>query len=184
MKHLPLLFVVATLFSVQYSYADTDSEPTQVELVAVLTGSDAGTVLKGQGVPVESGQPVRLPKVTTKSGRTAVVKVVREFPYPVDFDAAGIPTAFDTSNLGVTLTIKPYIVMRRINFSGNLSLVTVSGTADSNLEVPTICTSEKFFSGKAKSGEQIEFSTLSPSGGKVTLSLTFMLMDSQGRPVD
>jgi len=79
------------------------------------------------------------PKVTTKSGRKAVVRVVREFPYPTEFNppepppaatgggssgtivlSAGTitsqgvvtpstPTAFETRNLGVTLEVEPVV---------------------------------------------------------------------------
>ena len=78
------------------------------------------------------------PKVTTKSGRKAVVRVVREFPYPTEFSppepppattgggssttiipvgsiiSQGIvtpstPTAFETRNIGVTLEVEPII---------------------------------------------------------------------------
>ncbi|HEY6676627.1 MAG TPA: Amuc_1098 family type IV pilus outer membrane protein, partial [Terrimicrobium sp.] len=79
------------------------------------------------------------PKVTTKSGRKAIVRVAREFPYPTEFNApeppppstvSGLgstvgpppgsfvsqgvvtpstPTAFETRNLGVTLEVEPII---------------------------------------------------------------------------
>lgn len=76
------------------------------------------------------------PKVVSKSGRKAVVRVAREFPYPTEFNppeipeaqqgvslqnnASGIiavsgvvtpttPTAFETRNLGVTLEVLPQI---------------------------------------------------------------------------
>jgi general secretion pathway protein D len=78
------------------------------------------------------------PKVTTKSGRKAIVRVAREFPYPTEFNppeppppttgatgatvappagtfvSQGIvtpstPTAFETRNLGVTLEVEPII---------------------------------------------------------------------------
>jgi general secretion pathway protein D len=78
------------------------------------------------------------PKVTTKSGRKAIVRVAREFPYPTEFNppeppppttgitgtttgltpgtitSLGIvtpttPTAFETRNLGVTLEVEPII---------------------------------------------------------------------------
>ena len=78
------------------------------------------------------------PKVTTKSGRKAIVRVAREFPYPTEFNAPGppaeydrrpgstvsvppgsfvsqgvvtpsTPTAFETRNLGVTLEVEPII---------------------------------------------------------------------------
>jgi general secretion pathway protein D len=79
------------------------------------------------------------PKVTTKSGRKAIVRVAREFPYPTEFSAPeppppstvsgtgqtvgpppgsfvsqgvvtpSTPTAFETRNLGVTLEVEPII---------------------------------------------------------------------------
>lgn len=76
------------------------------------------------------------PKVVSKSGRKAVVRVAREFPYPTEFNppeipqaqqgvnlestSSGIitvsgvvtpttPTAFETRNLGVTLEVLPQI---------------------------------------------------------------------------
>ena len=79
------------------------------------------------------------PKVTTKSGRKAIVRVAREFPYPTEFNAPeppppstvsgsgstvtpppgtfvsqgvvtpSTPTAFETRNLGVTLEVEPII---------------------------------------------------------------------------
>ncbi len=77
------------------------------------------------------------PKVTTKSGHKAVVRVVREFPYPTEFNppeppppnttngnsggstlgqvtTGGLvtpttPTAFETRNIGVTLEVEPVV---------------------------------------------------------------------------
>ena len=77
------------------------------------------------------------PKVTTKSGRKAIVRVAREFPYPTEFNAPeppppstgttgtviltpgtftslgvvtpSTPTAFETRNIGVTLEVEPII---------------------------------------------------------------------------
>ncbi|MGB9276620.1 MAG: Amuc_1098 family type IV pilus outer membrane protein [Terrimicrobiaceae bacterium] len=78
------------------------------------------------------------PKVTTKSGRKAIVRVAREFPYPTEFSppeppppttggngttvtppagsfvSQGVvtpstPIAFETRNLGVTLEVEPII---------------------------------------------------------------------------
>ncbi|GAB4171280.1 MAG: hypothetical protein Fur0032_10430 [Terrimicrobiaceae bacterium] len=87
------------------------------------------------------------PKVTTKSGRKAVVRVVREFPYPTEFNppevpqaqetgdieavvgvitTSGIvtpttPTAFETRNLGVTLEVEP--IIGPDNYTIDLTLV-------------------------------------------------------------
>lgn len=79
------------------------------------------------------------PKVTTKSGRKAVVRVAREFPYPTEFNPPEVPsvtttsgttgavafptgalisggvttpstpTQFETRNIGVTLEVEPII---------------------------------------------------------------------------
>jgi general secretion pathway protein D len=88
------------------------------------------------------------PKVTTKSGRKAVVRVIREFPYPTEFNPpeipssqesiqldtaiAGIistsgvvtpttPTQFEVRNLGVTLEVEP--IIGPDNYTIDLNLV-------------------------------------------------------------
>ena len=43
------------------------------------------------------------PKVTTKSGRKAIVRVAREFPYPTEFNAPEPPPPSTTSGLGSTV---------------------------------------------------------------------------------
>lgn len=91
------------------------------------------------------------PKVTTKSGNKAVIKVVRNFPYPTEFSppetpetttttssgtavafAAGTvlsggivtpttPTAFETRDLGVTLEVEPVVGPDNYTIDLNLS---------------------------------------------------------------
>lgn len=90
------------------------------------------------------------PKVTTKSGNKAVVKVVRNFPYPTEFNppeapqpqsgttvsttgipsgsliSGGIvtpttPTAFETRDLGVTLEVEPVVGPDNYTIDLNLS---------------------------------------------------------------
>ncbi len=89
------------------------------------------------------------PKVTTKSGRKALVRVAREFPYPTEFNppqpppastgsatatvvtpgtliSEGVvtpstPTAFETRNLGVTLEVEPVIGPDNYTIDLNLS---------------------------------------------------------------
>lgn len=87
------------------------------------------------------------PKVTTKSGKKAIVRVVREFPYPTEFNppepppvqsgsstvlvvsgtlSTGIvtpstPTAFETRNLGVTLEVEPVVGADGYTIDLNLS---------------------------------------------------------------
>ena len=89
------------------------------------------------------------PKVTTKSGNKAVVKVVRNFPYPTEFNppepppaatgtgastailvtgfvSQGIvtpstPTAFETRDVGVTLEVEPVVGPDNYTIDLNLS---------------------------------------------------------------
>ena len=90
------------------------------------------------------------PKVTTKSGNKAVIKVVRNFPYPTEFSppqppqpaavggvtitqipagsilSGGIvtpttPTAFETRDIGVTLEVEPVIGPDNYTIDLNLS---------------------------------------------------------------
>lgn len=88
------------------------------------------------------------PKVTTKSGRKATVRVVREFPYPSEFNppeppqaptgsfeilvpvgsliSGGVvtpstPIQFETRNLGVTLEVEPIIGPDNYTIDLNLS---------------------------------------------------------------
>ncbi len=88
------------------------------------------------------------PKVTTKSGNKAVIKVVREFPYPTEFNPPEVPaastgtttggitggvialsgvvtpttpTAFEKRNLGVTLEVEPVVGPDNYTIDLNLS---------------------------------------------------------------
>lgn len=181
-----LFFIACIGAALSTVSGDTKKTPTQVEIVSVLEGLDLISSV-GKSLVPKDAQAYQLPKVTTKSGKTAVIRVVREFPYPIDFNAENTPTSFDVSNLGVTLTIKPYIVNGEINFSGNLVLSTTPEKPDIKVEsadIPTILTSKKVFTGKAKSGERVMIKSLSPSGDEVTLALTMLLMNQEGRPVD
>ncbi|MDX2080410.1 MAG: Amuc_1098 family type IV pilus outer membrane protein [Terrimicrobiaceae bacterium] len=87
------------------------------------------------------------PKVTTQSGKKAVIKVVRNFPYPTEFEppqppnvqngtsltirslgfiSDGIvtpttPTAFETRDIGVTLEVEPQVGPDNYTIDLNLS---------------------------------------------------------------
>jgi general secretion pathway protein D len=67
---------------------------------------------------------VSAPKVTTKSGSTAKIEIVREFRYPSQFDPPQLsattgstfapvvpnsPSAWDTKNTGITLEVEPTV---------------------------------------------------------------------------
>lgn len=55
------------------------------------------------------------PSVTTKSGQRATIQIVREFRYPTEMAVDSnrnnliVPTEFETTPLGVTLEVEPYI---------------------------------------------------------------------------
>ena len=118
--------------------AVTGTAPAIFGIAGIFTNPQWQVVIRAlsqkKGVDLMSA-----PKVTTKSGRKAIVRVAREFPYPTEFNAPeppppstvsgtgdtvgpppgsfvsqGIvtpstPTAFETRNLGVTLEVEPII---------------------------------------------------------------------------
>jgi general secretion pathway protein D len=118
--------------------AVTGTAPAIFGIAGIFTNPQWQVVIRAlsqkKGVDLMSA-----PKVTTKSGRKAIVRVAREFPYPTEFSAPeppppstvsgtgdtvgpppgsfvsqGIvtpstPTAFETRNLGVTLEVEPII---------------------------------------------------------------------------
>lgn len=87
------------------------------------------------------------PKVTTQSGKKAVIKVVRNFPYPTEFEppqppqveeggtvvvqtlgftsdgivSPATPTAFETRDIGVTLEVEPQVGPDNYTIDLNLS---------------------------------------------------------------
>lgn len=114
------------------------------------------------------------PKVTTKSGRKALVRVVREFPYPTEFNppevpppttggststsaiaggvlaASGVvtpttPTAFETRNVGVTLEVEPIIGPDGYTIDLNLSPEVVEFEGFINYGSPILGPTYNFF---------------------------------------
>ena len=88
--------------------------------VSAQLGLVTGVLTKGQVEPflakLEKMKGVDLlstPRVTTRSGQRAVIEIIRERRYPVDWkkdeQAKGgwVPTAFETRNVGVTLEVEP-----------------------------------------------------------------------------
>ncbi len=56
------------------------------------------------------------PKVTTRSQQHAVIEIIREFPYPTEFERDEkkegrplVPTSYETRNCGVTLEVLPVL---------------------------------------------------------------------------
>ena len=114
----------------------TGTAPAIFGIAGIFTNPQFQVVIRAlsqkKGVDLMSA-----PKVTTKSGRKAIVRVAREFPYPTEFNAPeppppttgsgdevgpppgsfvsqgvvtpSTPTAFETRNLGVTLEVEPII---------------------------------------------------------------------------
>jgi len=131
----PNAAVTANSIDALLGTAITGAAPGIFGLAGVFTNPQFQVVIRAlnqkKGVDLLSA-----PKVTTKSGRKALVRVVREFPYPTEFNppeppppatgtasstpavgtitGQGIvtpstPTAFETRNLGVTLEVEPII---------------------------------------------------------------------------
>lgn len=92
-------------------------------LAGVFTNPQFQVVLRAlnqkKGIDVLSA-----PKVTTKSGSSATVEIIREFRYPNNYDPPQIPqstgsgaqpitpatpTEFDTKNIGVSLQVEPTV---------------------------------------------------------------------------
>ncbi|MFZ4777106.1 MAG: Amuc_1098 family type IV pilus outer membrane protein [Terrimicrobiaceae bacterium] len=119
--------------------------PAMLGLSGIFTNPQFQLVIRAlnqkKGVDLMSA-----PKVTTKSGNKAVIKVVRNFPYPTEFNppeppataegdtvvsivgftSNGIvtpttPTAFETRDLGVTLEVEPVVGPDNYTIDLNLS---------------------------------------------------------------
>ena len=80
--------------------------------VTILTGAQYRDLL--QALPEKKGVDLlSAPSVTTKAGQRAIIEIIREFRYPVEWDAAPEvkggwnPKSFETRNCGVTLEIDP-----------------------------------------------------------------------------
>jgi len=117
------------------SGATSGAAPAVFGLAGVFTNPQFQVVIRAlnqkKGIDLMTA-----PKVTTKSGHKATVRMVREFPYPTEFNppeppppdtstgtrtipngtivTQGIvtpttPTSFETRNLGVTLEVEPVI---------------------------------------------------------------------------
>ena len=123
------------------------ASPSILGLAGVFTNPQFQMVIRAlsqqKGVDLMSA-----PKITTKSGNKATIKVIREFPYPTEFTPPQVPTAsaatantppevglfvtggivapatpsaFETRNLGVTLDVLPQIGADNYTIDLNLS---------------------------------------------------------------
>lgn len=164
----PMLLMLLLAFAISGAHAEDDGKVTQVEIQAVLKGAE--TVIP-------------LPKVTTKDGRTAVVRVVQEIRMPKEVDAEGAPKAFEPVELGIVLTIKPFVADEGIRYSANVLWTTLEEGHDTKPEKGEIRSVRKAFSGTAKNDVQTDLAIKSPFGEPSMLSLKFVLMDKEGRPV-
>ena len=131
------------------------------------------------------------PKVTTKSGNKAVVKVVRNFPYPTEFNppepptaegdggsggvavilgfvSQGIvtpstPTAFETRDIGVTLEVEPVVGPDNYTIDLNLSPEVVEFEGFINYGSPILGPTVATVLGIPVPGAQITTSVLTPN---------------------
>ncbi len=101
----------------------TGPAPGILSVAGVFTNPQFQVVLRAlsqkKGIDLVSA-----PKVTTKSGSTAKIEIVREFRYPTQFDPPQLsatqgstyapvvpnsPSAWDTKNTGITLEVEPTV---------------------------------------------------------------------------
>lgn len=183
MKISMTLIAVISIALASSGIAADAKKPVQVLIVAFLDGFDVGTAMYPQSSAAGRTKSLQLPRVTTPFGAPVEIRMIREFRHPVDFDAVGKPAAFGTSDLGVTLVIKPYIQKGMVNYSGKLTLATAPGLDRKPVSwIPAVVTSTKWISGSAKPGVPVSFHSVSPDGKPVVLKIIFLLMDAEGHP--
>ena len=97
--------------------------PAMLAVAGIFTNPQFQVVIRAlnqqKGVDLVSA-----PKVTTKSGQRATIKIIREFRYPSEYDLPQVtqapgtvytpatpttPTAFETKNVGITLEVEPTV---------------------------------------------------------------------------
>lgn len=107
----------------------------------------------GESIPLFGGSGNNpSPRVTTRTGQRAVIEIIREFRYPIEWkdpdpllpqsaQAAPTPVSFDTRNLGVTLDVLPTIATLEtpiqqtiIDFEISPHLVFFTGWEDAKTE--------------------------------------------------
>lgn len=80
----------------------TSSSSSQFRLAGVFTDPQIDITLRNlqntKGVDLAT-----VPSIVTKSGQKAAIRVVREFPYPTEFDPPQIPQQVNSSSSGVAL---------------------------------------------------------------------------------
>jgi beta-lactamase regulating signal transducer with metallopeptidase domain len=107
-------------------------------LIAGLAGGDEMSVLTApqhqdliRALAARKGgmDLLSTPRMTTRSGQRAVIEIIREFRYPIEWSPASVengvqfpptPTAFDTRNCGVSLGVTPVL-----NEAGTVTLALV-----------------------------------------------------------
>lgn len=63
----------------------------------------------------KEAETLSAPKIVTRSGRKAIVRTVREYPYATEYlpeknsPQGLIPTAFETRNVGITIEVEPTV---------------------------------------------------------------------------
>lgn len=65
---------------------------------------------------------LRMPRVSTSSGKSATIVIIREFRFPTEYHDSGTPTQFDTKNLGFTFTATPKRAGDTISLNGTLQI--------------------------------------------------------------
>jgi hypothetical protein len=164
-------------------------EAVQVQIECAIDGLDISKLLdvSENQRSFSSGNTV-LPRVTTKFDQEARVVTIRELRHPISFSAPDVPKDWKTSDLGVTLRIKPSKQKNgAINYYGSLTVASapdLKDKASSKSEIPTILQSTKWFSGEAASGEPVKLTFFTPEGKKASFTLVLTKMNSEGKQIE
>jgi len=188
MKTLIALISICFTSSVFCNAAPAETE-FQVEIAATIDGIDVSKLFdltKDQAS--DTSGSTALPRVTTKIGQKAIVQIVREYLYPVSYSAPRVPDEFQTSNIGVTLSITPLRGPNgMIYYFGSLAVALAPDMKKSMLsksgDISTILESTKWFSGETDSGRRLKLDFLTPDGKPATFLLLLTSMDADGKPI-
>ncbi|MDB6137360.1 MAG: hypothetical protein JWO94_432, partial [Verrucomicrobiaceae bacterium] len=156
--------------------ADSRS-PAQLALLGVFTDPQFQTAVRSlsqsKGVDL-----VAAPMITAKSGQKSSVRVVREFPYPTEFDPPQIPQNFGGGSSGGTLILinANGLVTSNAGGSGAMPITPTTPTAFATKEVGIILEVEPVISGDGRTVElsltpsDIEFEGFIDYGSPITTS--------------
>lgn len=129
------------------------ASPSQFSLRGVFTDPQIDLVIR-QISQKKGSDVVNMPSVVTKSGQKASVRVVREFPYPTEFDPPQIPQQVSGQSSGaIQLGLNGQIVAGQTTQSGGAPVIPATPTAFETKELGMVLDVEPNISADGKSVE-------------------------------